>query len=160
MISFRGLTMNDYERDPYKLFMMLVFVFAPAAELCAFDTLAGAVLHEFPVPFGHILLGALIFTAGLSLYGIVRNRTVRGMLYERAGQMGLTLLLWTYGVWGFWVVGIKAIGFSGLLIFLGCAALFRVLQIERRRLKLVPRNEWGPVARLVMRREAVKRDSR
>jgi hypothetical protein len=152
--------MNDYERDPYKLFMMLVFVFTPTVELFAFDQLAGPVLHKFPVPFGHILLGALAFTAGISLYGIVRNRTVRGMLYERAGQMGLTLLLWTYGVWGFWVVGPRSITFSALLIFLGCAAAVRVLQIERRRLKLVPRNEWGPVARLVMRREAVKRGSR
>jgi hypothetical protein len=152
--------MNDYERDPYKLFMMIVMVFTPTVELFAFNQLSGTVLHRFPVPFGHVLLVGLIFTAGLSLYGIIRNRTVRGMLYERAGQMGLTLLLWTYGGWGFWVAGFKSIAFSALLIFLGTAALTRVLQIERRRLKLMPRNVWGPVARWLMRREAVKRDSR
>lgn len=144
--------MNDFERDPYKLLMMIVMVVIPAVELFAFDQLSGTILHQFPVPFGHVLLGALIFTAGMSLYGIIRNRTVRGLLYERAGQMGLTLLLWTYGVWGFTIVGFKSIGFSGLLIFLGIAALVRVLQIERRRLKLVPRSEWGPLARLAMRR--------
>lgn len=151
--------MNDYERDPYKLFMMLVMVCVPTVELFAFNQLSGTVLHQFPVPFGHLLLGALIFTAGLSLYGIIRNRTVSGLLYERAGQMGLTLLLWTYGVWGFAVAGFKSIAFSTLLIFLGFAALYRLIQIERRRLKLVPRSEWGPVARLLMR-GAVKRGSR
>lgn len=155
--------MNDHERnelDPYKLFMMLVMVFTPIVQLFTFDKLSGSILYQFPVPFGRILLGALIFTAGMSLYGIARNRTVRGMLYERAGQMGLTLLLWTYGTWGFVIFGFKSISFSALLIFLGSAAGYRVLQIERRRLKLVPRNEWGPIARLIMRREAVKRDSR
>lgn len=152
--------MNDYERDPYKVFIMMDMVFTPTVGLFAYDQLSGTILHQFPKPFGYVLLAGLIFTAGLSLYGIIRNRTVRGMLYERAGQMGLTVLLWTYGVWGFWVAGFKSIQFSLLLIFLGTAALVRVLQIERRRLKLARRDTWGPVARWVMRREAVKRDSR
>jgi hypothetical protein len=152
--------MNEYERGPYEVFVMMNMTLAPMLGIFTFDELSGTIIHQFPAPFGRILLGALVFTSGLSLYGIIRFRTVRGMLYERAGQMGLTVLLWTYGVWGFWVAGFKSAQFSLLLIFLGTAALFRVLQIERRRLKLVPRNEWGPVARLVMRREAVKRGSR
>lgn len=144
--------MNDYERDPYKLFIMTDMVVTPTVGLFSYNQSSGTILHQFPMPFGYVLLAALIFTAGMSLYGIIRNKTIRGMLYERAGQMGLTVLLWTYGVWGFWVAGIKSAQFSLLLIFLGIAALVRVLQIERRRLKLIPRTEWGPIARWVMRR--------
>jgi hypothetical protein len=123
---------NDPERDPFKtLILGMCFCYAPVA-LIWFNRIAGGTLRSFPHPFGHLFLVGLFFTTGMSLYGVVRQQSVRGVLWERAGMWGLAPLFFTYGLWAVSALGVTASGFASLLIALGLAAIVRVSQINRR----------------------------
>lgn len=125
--------MNDRERDPYKFVMLAGFGLLSFNSLVRWDNASNGVLQAFPHPWGQILLVSIAFFCVVSLYGIIRQHTVRGVLYERAGQIGLIGQALVYGVWGFAVYGERASNFAGLLVMLAIAALWRLLQIERRR---------------------------
>jgi hypothetical protein len=130
---------NDAERDPYKFVVLTGFVVLSAVTLIKFDSQASPILRAFPPPWGQILLLGIVLNGGISLYGITMQRTVRGVLWERAGQIGLAIHFLVYGTWGFIVFREKATGFAGLLITLAIAAILRVVQIEKRRRRAVGR---------------------
>jgi hypothetical protein len=90
-------------------------------------------LHSFPHPYGHVFLAVLFVTSGMSLYGIVWQFSVSGLLWERAGMFGLAPLFLTYGIWAWSAYGATASGFASLLISLGWGAMVRIKQINRRR---------------------------
>lgn len=119
--------------DIYKTCILAAFASWSVPALFAFDRFSGATLSSFPSPFGYVFVVALLLTSSLSLYGIVYRRTVLGLLWERSGQAGLGLLFMTYGSWAWASFGERAAGFGWLLIFLGVAAILRVIQIEWRR---------------------------
>lgn len=125
--------MNDYERDPYKTMVTAGFCVVSVAMLARFDHMATGILLAFPRPWGHVLLGGIVIFSAISLYGIVNQRTVRGILWEKVGQFGLAGQYTIYSVWGFSVFGEKATGFAVILLTLAIAAILRVRQIERRK---------------------------
>jgi hypothetical protein len=130
---------NDPERDPFKVAVLAASVVTSPVIFVRFDWLAGTVLHSFPPFTARVFLGWLFACSVMSLYGIVRQRTVRGVLWERAGMYGIAALFVTYGTWAFAVVGGPATGFGSLLITLGFAAIVRIRQINSRRRKGVRR---------------------
>lgn len=125
--------MNDPERDPYKFVILTGFGLLSVNSLLRWDESANGILQAFPHPWGKVLLFGIVINCAVSLYGIIRQQTVRGVLYERAGQIGLSGQALIYGIWGFGVFGERASGFGGLLVMLAVAAFWRILQIERRR---------------------------
>lgn len=131
--------MNDYERDPYKFVMLAGMGLLCTLSLVRFNRSASGILQAFPHPWGQVLLIGIITNCSISLYGIVRQRTVRGVLWERAGQIGLAGQMLIYGAWGFLVFGERATGFAGLLLMFAIAAIVRIVQIERRRRRAVSR---------------------
>jgi hypothetical protein len=133
------MRVNDYERDPYKLLILGGILLWAIVAVCNFTRFGGTLLSSFPSPFGYVFVVGLIVTAGISLYGIIRQRSVRGVLYERTGQVGVGILFLTYAVWATAQFGARAFGFSVLLFSIGIAAILRVVQIERRRRKAVRR---------------------
>jgi hypothetical protein len=130
---------NDYERDPYKTVILSGIAVVSMEMLIRFDHVASGILLGFPYPWGHVLLLGIAVNCLVSLYGIVKQRTVRGVLWERVGQLGLAGHFFIYSVWGFSLFGEKATGFAGILLMLALAAILRVVQIERRRRKAVSR---------------------
>lgn len=125
--------MVDVERDPFKVLVLLVsFIISPVM-FFRFDKLSGGTLHSFPSPYGRIFLAWLFVSTGVALYGIVRQRSVVGVLWERTGLYGVGGLFLTYGVWAWIKFGGPATGFASLLIALGFAAIVRIRQINRRR---------------------------
>lgn len=104
--------MNDYERDPYKVMFLVICCLFSLYALVRFNAAAGTTLRSFPKPFGYIFLVVLGSSSGLSLFGIIRNRTVHGILLERAGQIGVGVLFLTYGAWAYSLFGETATGFA------------------------------------------------
>jgi hypothetical protein len=131
--------MNDRERDPYKFVMLAGIGLLSLVTLVRFNHSATGILLAFPRPWAHVLLGGIVVNSAIALYGIIRQHTVRGVLWERVGQTGLAGQFLIYGVWGFSLFSEKATGFAGLLVTLALAAILRVVQIERRRRKAVKR---------------------
>jgi len=131
--------MNDRERDPYKFVVLAGIGLTCLVTLIRFDHAASGILLAFPRPWGHVLLAGIVVNTAVSLYGIIMQHTVRGVLWERVGQLGLTGHFLIYGVWGFSLFSEKATGFAGLLVTLALAAILRVVQIERRRRKAAKR---------------------
>lgn len=132
---------TDFERDPFKtLILGMCFLYSPAA-LIWFNAVGGGTLHSFPRPYGHMFLVVLCVTSGMSLYGIVRQYSVTGLLWERAGLYGLAPLFLTYGVWALGAYGATATGFASLLVSLGWAAMVRIQQINRRTRRAVGRGD-------------------
>lgn len=129
--------MNDYERDPWKFVTLSGIDLVSVMMLIRFDHMASGILLAFPRPWGHILLLGIVFNCSISLYGIVKQRTVRGVLWEQVGQIGLAGHFLIYGVWGFVVFGERATGFAAMLMMFAFAAILRVAQIERRRRRVV-----------------------
>lgn len=127
--------MNDYERDPFKVFVLAVSTVISPIMFIRFDHLAGATLHTFPDPYGRIFLVWLFISSVTALYGVIRQQNVTGVLWERTGMYGVAFLFVTYGIWGGAVFGGPAFGFASLLISLGLAAIVRIRQIDRRRKK-------------------------
>ena len=128
--------MNDPERDPFKVFVLAVSAVVSPVMFVRFDQLAGPTLHTFPDPYGRVFLAWLFISAGTALYGVIRQRNVSGVLWERTGMYGVTFLFVTYGVWAAAVFGGPAFGFASLLISLGLAAIVRIRQINKRRRKV------------------------
>jgi tryptophan-rich sensory protein len=126
---------NDYERDPFKVFVLAISTVISPIMFVRFDHLAGGTLHTFPSPFGQIFLAWLFLSSGTALYGVIRQRNVSGVLWERTGMYGVAFLFVTYGAWAGVVFGGPAFGFASLLISLGLAAIVRIRQINRRRRK-------------------------
>jgi hypothetical protein len=124
---------NDRERDPYKFVMLAGFGLLSVNSLVRWNSASNGVLQAFPAPWGKVLLFGIVFNCAVSLYGIIRQQTVRGVLYERAGQLGLVGQALIYGTWGFIKFGERASGFAGLLVMLAVAATWRVAQLERRK---------------------------
>lgn len=129
--------MNDYERDPFKGLVLIFSVAYPPFAFFRFDTLAGGVLHSFPHPFGQVFLAVWFLSSGMALYGVVRQYSIQGVLWERAGLYGVAVLFLTYGVWAWGAFGGIATGFASLLTALGIAAIQRIRQINRRVKKAV-----------------------
>jgi hypothetical protein len=125
--------MNDRERDPYKVMMIAAMFVIGVITSLAYNRVATSTLMSFPAPWGRVFLAAIVANSGMSLYGIALQHTVRGVLWERAGQWGLSVLFLIYGVWGFGLFREKATGFSTLLLALAAAAILRIVQIDRRR---------------------------
>jgi hypothetical protein len=123
----------DYERDPFKVFVLAVSVLYSPFAFFRFDTLAGNTLHAFPSPFGRVFLAWLFVSAATALYGVIEQHTVQGVLWERAGMVGVGGLFLIYGSWAYVVYGNPATGFASLLLALGLAAIVRIRQISRRR---------------------------
>lgn len=131
--------MNDYERDPYKFVVLSGFVLVSVIMLIRFDHVATGILLDLPRPWGHVLLAGITVNCSISLFGIIKQSTVRGVLWEMIGQLGLAGHFLIYSVWGFSAYGERATGFAGLLLMLTIAAIWRLAQIERRRRKAVKR---------------------
>lgn len=131
--------MNDVERDPWKFVILGGIALLSLNSLIRFDRSANGILQAFPRPWAHVLLVGIIANCSISLYGVIRQHTVRGVLWERAGQIGLAGELLIYGVWGFFVFGERATSFAGFLLMCSLAAILRIRQIERRRRKAVAR---------------------
>ncbi len=127
--------MNDRERDPYKFVLLTGMALISVVMLFRFDHVASGILLQFPRPWGHILLAGIFVNCSMSLYGIIMQHTVHGVLWEKAGQGGLAGQFLIYGIWGFGLFSEKATGFAGLLVTLAIAAILRVVQIDRRRRK-------------------------
>lgn len=109
------------------LFSVFIFFF--------FDRLTGSTLKSFPTPWGHVFVAGLTLTAVLSLYGIARQHTARGVLYERAGQIGFGILLLVYAIWTAALFGTPAFTFVGMLLSRGIAAILTVIKIDVLRRK-------------------------
>jgi hypothetical protein len=124
---------NDFERDPFKVGLLGASALSSPVMFWRFDWLSSGTLRSFPAPFGRLFLLWLFVSSVTALYGIVRQRTVRGVLWERAGMYGVGFLFLTYGVWAWVVFGGPATGFASLLIMVGVAAIVRIRQINRRR---------------------------
>lgn len=125
--------MVDYERDPFKTLVLAVSVLYSPFAFIRFDALGSGTLHAFPNPFGRVFLAWLFVSSAIALYGVIRQRTVQGVLWERAGLCGVGGLFLIYGSWAYIVFGGRATGFASLLIALGIAAIVRIGQINRRR---------------------------
>lgn len=131
--------MVDYERDPFKVFVLGVSAIYSPVGFFGFNHYAGGALHSFPRPMGQVFLAWLFVSSTTALCGIMWQRSVRGVLWERAGLYGVAGLFVTYGVWAGSVYGGPAFGFASLLIALGMAAMVRIRQINRRRQRAVDR---------------------
>lgn len=129
--------MKNYDLDPYKLLVLGTIGFSSLNSLFRFKSSASAIVQAFPHPWGHVMLAGIVMNCVMSLYGVIRQHTVRGVLWERAGQIGLIGLFLAYGVWGFFIFGERATQFASILIALCLAAAVRVWQIERRRRRAV-----------------------
>lgn len=125
------------EWAPYKWCVLAETVVFGILILVFFDRLTGATLKSFPEPSGRVFVAGLVFTAGLSLYGIIRRRTVRGVLYERAGQLGFGILLIGYAIWALILFGAPAFSFAGLILSRAVAAILTVVKIEVIRRRVV-----------------------
>ena len=104
--------MNDPERDPFKVAVLMASAVTSPVIFVRFDWLASSVLHSFPSFTARLFLAWLFVTCVMSLYGIVRQQTVRGVLWERAGMYGIAVLFVTYGSWALVQFGGPATGFG------------------------------------------------
>ncbi len=120
---------------PYKVCILTETVVFSALILAFFDRLTGSTLRSFPAPWGHVFVAGLTLTAALSLYGIARQHTARGVLYERAGQIGFGILLLVYAIWTATLFGTPAFTFVGMLLSRGIAAILTVIKIDVLRRK-------------------------
>lgn len=131
--------MNDPERDPFKVYILVVSAGYSVAASVRFDSLTSGALRAFPAPFGRVFLVWLFVLSATALYGIVRQRSVRGIFWERTGMYGIAFLFVTYGAWAWALFGGPATQFASQLIALGVAAMVRVRQINKRRKAAVTR---------------------
>lgn len=115
---------------PYKVCILAETAVFSALIFFFFDRLTGRTLQSFPAPWGQVFVAGLVLTASLSLYGIIRHRTVRGVLYERAGQIGFGILLLVYAIWTAALFGAPAFTFVGMLLSRGIAAILTVIKID------------------------------
>lgn len=126
------------EWQPYKWSMVGELAITTPILLFFFARSAGGTLRRFPAPLGHIFLAGLAASAMIAAYGIIRGHTVRGVLWERAGQLGIAILLVTYGTWAIGLFGAAGTQFAGLILSRALAATLRVIQIG-----LIRRKERG-----------------
>lgn len=127
--------MNDFERDPFKLWVLSAVCLFGAVATFAFHRIGGATLQAMPPPWGQVFTAGMAISSGITIYGVIRNKTIAGILYERAGLAGMCMFFLTYAVWAFSRFGFTATGFTLIVGALGIASIQRLLQIERRRRK-------------------------
>lgn len=126
--------------QPYKVAILGEMALLTPLVLILFNKIAGATVRNLPYPSGHIFLLGLTLSSTMSLYGIMRGHTSRGILWERAGQTGIAILLVTYGALAWSMFGASGLQFAGLIFSRALAATMRVIQIEVIRRK--DRNTW------------------
>lgn len=135
MMDRRRLLAWIAQWEPYRVIILGEMTLLAPFILFTFHRFTGETLRSFPAPAGHIFLVGIALCSGVALYGVIRRYTAHGMLWERAGQIGIAILLVTYGIWAASLFGAPGLQFAGMIFSRALAAILRAIQLEviRRR---------------------------
>jgi hypothetical protein len=120
-------------RNPFELLLVAAFGIYCAASLIAFDKVATTVLRAFPPPWALVFLAAGLVSCSITITGVIRARTMTGVLYERAGLTALAGITFAYACWAIGNTGIRALAFALMLSAIAVSSAWRSVQISRAR---------------------------
>ena len=119
-------------RQPHEVVLLIAGMILGVVGILAFDQVSSPTIRALTAPYGYVLYGGLACTSIVSLMGVF-SRGVPGAVVERAGLVGMALLLIAYsGV----VVGTS--GFRGLsfVVFVGGFAIANIIRIVQIRAEI------------------------
>jgi len=125
-------------RSPFEVLLVAAFGIYCAASLIAFDKVATTVLRGFPQPWGLVFLGAGLLACSITMTGIIRASTMKGVLYERAGLTVLAGITFAYACWALGNTGIRGLAFALMLLALAASSTWRSVQISRAKKAAAP----------------------
>lgn len=125
-------------RNPFEVFLVAAFGIYCATSLIAFDKVATTVIRGFPQPWGLVFLGAGLVACSITMTGIIRAATMKGVLYERAGLTMLGGITFAYACWALGSTGIRGLAFALMLLALTGSSVWRSLQISRAKKAATP----------------------
>jgi len=120
-------------RNPFEVLLVSAFGIYCAASLIAFDRVATTVLRAFPEPWALVFLAAGLVACSITMSGIIRASTMKGVLYERAGLMALGGITFAYACWAIGNTGIRALAFALMLLAIAMSSVWRSVQISQAR---------------------------